>query len=85
MKKTIDMMVQLLEKNNIPLPEGARKKEGGSMSDNEEIFHALVARYSRYSSFIIESAASKHMASMHDSFSSLHPYSGPSIPMSDDS
>ena len=29
MKKTIDMMVQLLEKNNIPLPEGATKKDGG--------------------------------------------------------
>ena len=85
MKKTIDMVDQLLEKNNIPLPEGVRKKEGGSMSDNKERCHALVARYSRYYSFIIESIAFKHMASMHDSFSSLHPYSGPSIPMSDDS
>ena len=27
MNKTIDMMVQLLEKNTIPLPEGVRKKE----------------------------------------------------------
>ena len=29
MKKTIDIMVQLLEKNNIPLPEGIRNKDGG--------------------------------------------------------
>ena len=35
MKKTIDMMAQLLEKNNIPVPEGARKKDGSSGSDNK--------------------------------------------------
>ena len=45
MKKTIDMMAQLLEKNNIPLPEGTRKKDGGSGSDNKERFHALVDGY----------------------------------------
>ena len=55
------------------------------MSDNKERCHALVARYSRYSSFIIDSSTSKHMASMHDSFLALHPYSGPSILMGDDS
>ena len=32
MKKIIDMMAQHLEKKNIPLPEGTRKKEGGSSS-----------------------------------------------------
>ena len=42
MKKTIDMMAQLLDKNNIPLPEGARKKEGGSGSKNKDICQALV-------------------------------------------
>ena len=42
MKQTIDMMVQLLEKNNIPILEGARKKDGISSSDNKERFHALV-------------------------------------------
>ena len=36
MKKTIGMMAQLLEKNNIPLPEGSRKKEGGSSLDNKK-------------------------------------------------
>ena len=30
MKKTIDMMVQLLEKNNIPTLEGARKNDRSS-------------------------------------------------------
>ena len=36
MNKTIDMMVKLLEKNNIPLLEGTRKKEEGSSSENKE-------------------------------------------------
>ena len=85
MKKTIDMMVQLLEKNNMPLLGGARKKEGGSSSENKEICHALVFGSSIYSSFIIDLGASRNMASMQYSFSSWHPYSGPSILMSDNS
>ena len=37
------------------------------------------------SSFIIDLSASRHMSSVQDSFSSLHPYSGQSILMGDDS
>ena len=62
MKKTIDMMVQLLEKNNIPVPEGARKKDKGSGLDNKERCHALVTGSSNSSSFIIDLGASRHMA-----------------------
>ena len=43
MKKTIDQMAQLLEKNNIPVPDSARKKGGTSSSDGKEKCHALVA------------------------------------------
>ena len=59
MKKTIDMMAQLLEKKNIPLPKRTRKKDGGSSSelDNKERFHALVVGSSYSSSFIIDSRA----------------------------
>ena len=64
MNKTIYMMVQLLEKNNIPLPDGEKKKDGGSNSENKERCHALVVGYSRYSSFIIDSGASRHMDSV---------------------
>ena len=101
MKKTIDMMAQLLEKNNIPLPEASRKEDGGSSSDNKETFHALVVGgsssdnketchalvvgSSSSSSFIIDSGASRNMASMQDSFSAMYPYNGPSILMGDDS
>ena len=79
------MMAQLLEKNNIPLPEGIRKKEGVSSSENKDRCHALVAGYSSSCFFIIDSSASKHMASMQDSFLAIPLYSGPSILMGDDS
>ena len=85
MNKTIYMMAQLLEKNNIPLPDGARKKEGGSNSENKERCHALVVGSSGSPSFVIYPGASSHMDSVQDSFSTLHPYNGPSILMGDDS
>ena len=68
MKKTIDMMAQLHEKKNIPMPEGTRKKEGGSSSENKERCHALVVGSSGYSSFIIDLGALRHMDSIQDSF-----------------
>ena len=42
MKKQIDMVSQILKKYNISLPEGAKKKEGGSNFEDKERFHALV-------------------------------------------
>ena len=45
----------------------------------------LVVGSSTSYSFIMDSGASKYMASMNDSFLALHPYSGPSILMGDDS
>ena len=54
MKKTIDQMAKLLEKNNIPIPDGARKKDGTSTLDNKEKFHSLVAGISNHSSLIID-------------------------------
>ena len=85
MKKTIDMETQLLEKNDITLPEGTRKKEGGSSSENKDICYDLVVEYLGSSSFIIDLGASRHMDFIQDFFSAVHPYSGPSILMGDDS
>ena len=85
MNKTIDMAEKLLEKNNIPLLDGTKEKDGGLNSKNKERCHALVARYSSSSSFIIASGSSRHMSSTQESFSALHPYSGPSILMGDHS
>ena len=79
MKKTIDMMVQLLEKNNIPLPEGIRKKDGGSGSDNKERCHALVVGSSDSSTFIIDLGASRNMASVKYFFASMYLDSGPTV------
>ena len=36
MNQSIYIMDKLLEKNNIPLPEGIRKKEEGSSSENKD-------------------------------------------------
>ena len=45
----------------------------------------MVVGYSGSYSFIIDSGASRHMDSMQYSFLAIHPYSGPSILMGDDS
>ena len=43
MKNQIDMLTQILEKNNISLPNCSKKREGGSNSEDRERVHALVA------------------------------------------
>ena len=63
MKNNINMLTQILEKHNISIPKGAKKKEGGPSFEDMERFHALVASTVRYPSFIINSGASKHMVS----------------------
>ena len=68
MKKQIDMLTQLLEKNNISLPNFSKKREGGSNSKDRERVHALVGSTSNSPRFIIDSGASRHMVSI--SFSS---------------
>ena len=55
------MIMKLLDKNNIPLPYGARKKEGGSNYENKDRCHALVFGSSVSSSFVINSDASRNM------------------------
>ena len=72
MKKTISKMVQLLEKNNIPVPDNARKKDGTSSSDGKEECHALVAGTSNSSYFIIDLGAYRHMVATRELFSSMH-------------
>ena len=71
MKKQIDMLTQLLKKNNISLPGCSKKKEGGSNSEERERVHALVVGTSSSPSFIIDYGASRHMVSTKETFSSL--------------
>ena len=85
MKKQIDMLTQLLEKNGISLPEISKKREGGSSSDDRERVHALVAGTISSPSFIIYSGDSRHMVSTKEEFSSLDMSKGPPIVLGDDS
>ena len=52
MKKKIDMLAQLLEKNNISLPDCSKKREGGSnLEDRErEYMHWLLAHQAHLAS-----------------------------------
>ena len=85
MKNQIDMLTQIMEKNNISFPDCSKKKEGGSNSEHRERVHALVAGTSRSPSFIIDSGTSRHMISTKEAFSSLYKSKGPSIVLGDDS
>ena len=85
MKNQIDMLTQLLEKNNISLLDFSKKREGGSNSKDKERVHALVAGTSTSPSFIIESGASRHMVSTREVFSSLDMSKGPPIFLGDNS
>ena len=85
MKKKIDMLTQLLEKHNISLPEGAKKKEGGSSFKDKERVHALVANTVISPSFIINSGDSRNMVSIRKTFSSLYDSKGPNILLGDNS
>ena len=73
-----------MEKNNILVPDNARKKDGTYSSDNKDIFHALVEGTSKYSSFIIDLGASRHMVATREIFSSMHSNAGPIVWMRDD-
>ena len=57
MKKQIDMLTKLLEKHNISLPEGTKKKEGGPSFEDKERVHALATSSVISPSFIIDSGA----------------------------
>ena len=84
MKNQIDMLTQLLQKNNITFPDCSKKKEGGSNSEDKERVHSLIARTSRSPSFIIYLGASRHMVLTKETFSSLDMSKGPPIVLGDD-
>ena len=58
MKNKIGMLTQLLENNNISLPDCSKKREGGSNSEDRERVHALVVGTSSSPTFIIDFGAS---------------------------
>ena len=79
------MLTQLLEKNNISLPDCSEKKEGGSNLEDKERVHAMVVGTSSSPRFIINCRASRHMVSTRETFSSLEMSKVPPIVLGDDS
>ena len=85
MKKQIDMLTQILDKNNNSFLNGAEQKEGGSSFKDQERVHSLVARNVISPSFIIDYGASRHMVSTKESFSCIDDSKGPKILLGDHS
>jgi hypothetical protein len=86
MKKQIDLMTQVLQRNNLGdfIPKESKKKKEEDHADTKGIHHALVAINSSSDSWIIDSGASHHMAVKEEVFSSLSPCSRPPILMGSD-
>ena len=85
MKKKIEMLTQLLEKNNISLLDCSKKREGGSNLEDKKRVHAVVMGTSSSPSFIIDYGASRHMVSTRENLSSLDNSKGPKIVLGEDS
>jgi hypothetical protein len=85
MKKQIDLMTRILQKNNLgdQILEGAKKNpEEHAPKGNH---NALIVVHSSPDTYIVDSCASHHMAATHDILSSLTACNGPPILMGDDS
>ena len=85
MKRQLDLMTLLLEKNNINLPKGTRKNENHVRNNHPERGHALMANVSNPRALLIDSGALNHMVASKESFSSLDFDSSIPIHMGDDS
>jgi hypothetical protein len=85
MKKQIDLMTEILQKNNLgdQIPDGAKKKPKYHAPKGNH--HVLVVVHSSPDAWIVDSGASHHMAATQDILSSLIACNGPPILMGDDS
>jgi hypothetical protein len=88
MKKKIDLMSQMLQKNNLGyrIPEGVKKKKPEDLNPKKgNSSHALIAINSSPDAWIIDYGASHHMAASKAVYSSLDACKGPPILMGDNS
>jgi hypothetical protein len=88
MKKQIDMMSQILQKNNLGdlIPEGAKKKKPEDLNSKKgNSSHALIAINSSPDAWIVESRASHKMDALEVVYSSLDACKGPPIMIGDNS
>ena len=74
-------VLALLKHHNFALPQGVKKVDEEPQIEDDESFHALKSSVSQYTTYIIDSGASKHMVSSKESFSALALSKGPNIHM----
>jgi hypothetical protein len=88
MQKKIDLLTQILQKNNLGycIPEGAKKKKPEDQNPKKgNSSHALIAISSSLDAWIVDSGESHQMDSTKEIYSSLDACKGPPILMGDDS
>ena len=85
MKKNLDEMTSLLERNNINLLESVRKRDNQDRDTQQERGHALMESTWKPKYFPIDSGDLNHMMESRDSFSSLDTDKIIPIHMGDDS
>ena len=85
MKKKLNEVTSILERNNINLPESFWRKENQDREYQHERGHALMASTSKSKALLIYSRDLNHMMANKDSFSSLDTSKGIPIHMGDDS
>ena len=88
MKKKIDLMTQIIQKNNLGdhIHEGAKKKKLQDQNPKKgNSSHALIAINSSLYAWIIDSGASHHMATSKKIYSSFDACKGSPIMMGDNS
>ena len=85
MKKNIDEMTSLLERNNINLSESVWKRDNQDQYIQHERGHALMESTLKPNALLIDSKALNHMMASQDSFSSLDTKKIIHIHMADDS
>ena len=71
MKKNINEMTLLLERNNINLPESVRKRDNQYRDTQQERGYALMTSTSKRKSLLIDFGALNHMMGSKESFSSV--------------
>ena len=85
MKKTLDEMTLLLERNNINIPDSFRKRDNHDRDIQSKRGHALKETVSRPRALLIDSGAPNHMVESKESFSFLDSDSRIPIHVGDDS
>jgi hypothetical protein len=88
MQKQMDLITQILQKNNLGyrIHEGSKKKKPEDQNPKKgNSSHALIAINSTPDAWIIDSGASNNMDSIKEVYSSLDSCKGPPILMGDNS